>query len=167
MAANPGKNALFGVVPETRGLQGLDGGVRSHMRTGLHLRFPANREFYREFCDFGMVSESRGPDTKSQLFPFFPPIKKGPHKPHRGRFRCRARLERLDPAACKIAAPQAHRILANAERFRNAWTGPPHNLSNTALARSASPRSAKLRGSAMPPAALHSPPPEIYLPCPA
>jgi hypothetical protein len=38
----------------------------------------------------------------------------------RGRSRCRARLERLDPAARKIAAPQAHRILANAERFRNA-----------------------------------------------
>ena len=40
MAANPGKNALFGVVPETRGLQGLDGGVRSHMRTGLCIENP-------------------------------------------------------------------------------------------------------------------------------
>jgi hypothetical protein len=28
------------------------GGVRSHMRTGLHLQFPANREINREFCDF-------------------------------------------------------------------------------------------------------------------
>ena len=32
MAANPGKNALFGVVAEARGLQGLDGG-RTRART--------------------------------------------------------------------------------------------------------------------------------------
>ena len=35
MAGNPRRNALFGALPETRGLQGLDGGVRSRMRTRL------------------------------------------------------------------------------------------------------------------------------------
>ncbi len=35
LAGNPRRNALFGVASETRGLQGLDGGVRSHMRTSL------------------------------------------------------------------------------------------------------------------------------------
>ena len=30
---NPRKNALFSVVPEALGFQGLGGGVRSHMRT--------------------------------------------------------------------------------------------------------------------------------------
>ena len=49
MAGNPGKNALFGVVPETRGLQGLDGGVRSHLRTGLDLKFPAKGRFAGNF----------------------------------------------------------------------------------------------------------------------
>jgi hypothetical protein len=29
------------------------GGVRSQIRTGLRGQFPANREFYREFRDFG------------------------------------------------------------------------------------------------------------------
>ena len=32
----PRRNALFGVLPEKRGLQGLGGGVRSPVRTGLH-----------------------------------------------------------------------------------------------------------------------------------
>ena len=40
MVGNPRRNALFGAVPETRGLQGLDGGVRSQMRTGLQLAIP-------------------------------------------------------------------------------------------------------------------------------
>jgi hypothetical protein len=40
MAGNPGKNALFGAVPETRGLRRLDGGVRSQMRTGLCIENP-------------------------------------------------------------------------------------------------------------------------------
>ena len=53
MAGNPRRNALFGVVPEMRDLQGLGGGVGSHMRTGLHLQFPANREINREFCVSG------------------------------------------------------------------------------------------------------------------
>jgi hypothetical protein len=35
------------------GLEGLNGGVRSQIRTGLRLDFPANRENNREFCDFG------------------------------------------------------------------------------------------------------------------
>jgi hypothetical protein len=33
--------------------QGLGGGVRSHMRTRLHRKFPAIREKNREFCEFG------------------------------------------------------------------------------------------------------------------
>jgi hypothetical protein len=56
-AENPRRNALFGVVPETPGLQGLDGGVRGQIRTGLHLQFPANREINREFCDFDAYCE--------------------------------------------------------------------------------------------------------------
>jgi hypothetical protein len=36
VAGNPRRNALFGVVSETRGLRRLDGGVRSQIRTGLH-----------------------------------------------------------------------------------------------------------------------------------
>ena len=35
VAGNPRRNALFDIVPETRGLRRLDGGVRSHTRTGL------------------------------------------------------------------------------------------------------------------------------------
>jgi hypothetical protein len=35
VAGNPRRNALFGVVSETFGLQGLGGGVRSQIRTGL------------------------------------------------------------------------------------------------------------------------------------
>jgi hypothetical protein len=35
-----------------RGLGRLDGGVRSHIRTGLRFQFPANREINRELCDF-------------------------------------------------------------------------------------------------------------------
>jgi hypothetical protein len=31
-----------------------DGGVRSHMRTGLYLQFPANRENYRELFEIGL-----------------------------------------------------------------------------------------------------------------
>jgi len=42
----------------------------------------------------------------------------------RGRSRRRACLERFDAGAGKVAAPQAHRILANAERFGNARARP-------------------------------------------
>jgi hypothetical protein len=38
--------------------------------------------------------------------------------------RGRARLERLNATARKVAAPQAHCILANAKRLRNARAGP-------------------------------------------
>ena len=37
MAGKPRGNALFSAVPETCGLQRLDGGVRSQLRTGLSL----------------------------------------------------------------------------------------------------------------------------------
>src|SRR5712672_3065666 len=40
VAGNPRRNALFGVALETLGLQGLYGGVRSQMRTGLRLAIP-------------------------------------------------------------------------------------------------------------------------------
>ena len=53
MAGNPRRNALFGVVSETCGLRRLDGGGSSQIRTGLNQQFPANREFYWEFCDSG------------------------------------------------------------------------------------------------------------------
>ena len=43
MVGNPRRNALFGAVPETRGLQGLDGGGRSLIRT--RLLGPANSRY--------------------------------------------------------------------------------------------------------------------------
>jgi hypothetical protein len=46
VAGNPRRNALFRVVSEMRGLQRLDGGVRSHMRTGLPLFPPCFPLFY-------------------------------------------------------------------------------------------------------------------------
>jgi hypothetical protein len=42
-------NGLSGDDLEIRGLEGLDGGVSSHMRTGLDRKFPVIREFKREF----------------------------------------------------------------------------------------------------------------------
>jgi hypothetical protein len=39
---NPHTNGLFLGGPENCGLVGLDGGVRSHMRTGLHLEMGCN-----------------------------------------------------------------------------------------------------------------------------
>ena len=61
MAGNPRRNALFGAVPETRGLQGLDGGVRSLMRTGLQVHFPGNGGNNREFFEnFSSKQASRG-----------------------------------------------------------------------------------------------------------
>jgi len=50
---NPHRNALSGAGPGIRGSGRLDGGVRSQMRTGLHPKFPANSENYREFFKFG------------------------------------------------------------------------------------------------------------------
>jgi len=41
---NPRGNGPFSIDDGFRSSGGLDGGVRSHMRTGLHLQFPANRE---------------------------------------------------------------------------------------------------------------------------
>ena len=37
---NPHRNGLFGAGPEICGLEGLDGGVRSQIRTGLDLKLP-------------------------------------------------------------------------------------------------------------------------------
>jgi hypothetical protein len=42
----------------------------------------------------------------------------------RGRAHRHARLQRLDAAPREIAAPQPHRILAHAERLRDARAGP-------------------------------------------
>jgi hypothetical protein len=50
---NPHRNGLSRVGARICGFVGLDGGVRSQIRTGLRLDFPANRENNREFCDFG------------------------------------------------------------------------------------------------------------------
>src|SRR6202035_724272 len=71
----PGRSALFDVVPETRGLQGLGGGVRSQIRTGLRGQFPANREINREFCDFGpseanFVARNRCAAATSREIPY-------------------------------------------------------------------------------------------------
>jgi hypothetical protein len=41
-----------------------DGGVRSQIRTGLHLQFPGNREINREFYDF--AASGSDPGTKSR-----------------------------------------------------------------------------------------------------
>ena len=46
-------NGLSGDDLEIRGLEGLDGGVRSHLRTGLERKFPAIRENNWEFRDSG------------------------------------------------------------------------------------------------------------------
>jgi hypothetical protein len=46
---NPCRNGLLAIDDGFRGSGRLDGGVRSHMRTGLQIEFPANREKYREF----------------------------------------------------------------------------------------------------------------------
>ncbi len=75
MVGNPRRNALFGVVLETRGLRRLGGGVRSQIRTRLHLRFPANRVINREFCDFGrfgdnFLAESQCAAVTSRKIPY-------------------------------------------------------------------------------------------------
>jgi hypothetical protein len=49
---NPHRNGLSRVGAGICGFVGLDGGVRSHMRTGLYWNFPVIREFNREFFDF-------------------------------------------------------------------------------------------------------------------
>jgi len=49
VVGNPRRNALFGAVPETRGLQGLDGGVCSQIRTGLDPQIPDNGRFAGTF----------------------------------------------------------------------------------------------------------------------
>ena len=46
------ENGLFGVVYEMRGLGRLDGGVRSQIRTGLHLENGALRELTGQICEF-------------------------------------------------------------------------------------------------------------------
>ena len=43
------RNGLFGVFLETRGSVGLDGGVRSQIRTGLDLKFPVKGPFAGNF----------------------------------------------------------------------------------------------------------------------
>jgi hypothetical protein len=49
---NPHRNGLFESALGFAVWVGLGGGVRSQIRTGLHLQFPANREINREFGDF-------------------------------------------------------------------------------------------------------------------
>jgi hypothetical protein len=50
---NPQRNGLSGVGAGIYRFVGLDGGVRSQIRTGLHPQFPANREFAGNFADSG------------------------------------------------------------------------------------------------------------------
>ena len=60
MVGNPRRNALFGAVPETRGLQGLDGGVRSQIRTGLS---PDKWLFAANICEIVPVIEKMHPHS--------------------------------------------------------------------------------------------------------
>ena len=57
---NPHRNGLSGVGAGICGFVALYGGVRSQIRTGLHLQFPANREINREFCDSGAFGSDFG-----------------------------------------------------------------------------------------------------------
>jgi hypothetical protein len=71
---NTHRNGLSGVGAGICGLVGLDGGVRSQIRTGLHWQFPGNREFYREFRDFaafggGFLVKSRCAAATSRKIP--------------------------------------------------------------------------------------------------
>ena len=49
---DPRRNGLFSTDDGFYGSGRLNGGVRSHMRTGLYWKFPVIREFNREFFDF-------------------------------------------------------------------------------------------------------------------
>jgi hypothetical protein len=46
---NPRRNGLFPIDGGFRSSGRLDGGVRSHMRTGLACVLPENREFFAKF----------------------------------------------------------------------------------------------------------------------
>src|SRR5216683_1487649 len=54
---NPHRNGPFGAGREICGLEGLDGGVRSHIRTGLEPELPDNCLFTGYFPEFGPVME--------------------------------------------------------------------------------------------------------------
>jgi hypothetical protein len=49
VAGNPRRSGLFGVVPESRGLRRLDGGVCSQIRTGLDPQIQDNGRFAGTF----------------------------------------------------------------------------------------------------------------------
>jgi hypothetical protein len=55
---NPHRNGLSRVGAGICVFVGLDGGVRSHVRTGLDYKFPIIREFNREFGTFERLSAS-------------------------------------------------------------------------------------------------------------
>ena|SRR6266851_774169 len=55
---NPHRNGLFGADPEICGLEGLDGGVRSQMRTGLDPELPDKCLFTGYFCELSPVIET-------------------------------------------------------------------------------------------------------------
>ena len=57
VARNPRRSALFGVDSGQGGLRRLDGGVRSHIRTGLEPESPDNCLFTGYFHEFGPVME--------------------------------------------------------------------------------------------------------------
>jgi hypothetical protein len=50
----PRGNALFGVAPETHGLQGLDGGGTSPAKPVSNAEFPGNRVITGNFSEFGL-----------------------------------------------------------------------------------------------------------------
>jgi hypothetical protein len=57
---HPRRNGPSGVGAGICVSAGLAGGVRSLMRTGLHCKFPVNREKYRETSDFHALKGLEG-----------------------------------------------------------------------------------------------------------
>ena len=54
---NPRRNGVFPIDHSFCGFGGLDGGVRSQIRTRLRGQFPANREINREIRDSGGLGD--------------------------------------------------------------------------------------------------------------
>ena len=64
MVGNPRRNALFGVVLETRGLRRLGGGVRSQMRTGLPVNWPKTANFTGKTVILGFGNRPLEPEAR-------------------------------------------------------------------------------------------------------
>jgi hypothetical protein len=62
-AVNRGVNHGWFSLRSNRQVLEKLGGVRSHMRTGLHRKFPVIREFNREFGEFGAFWNKKRSDN--------------------------------------------------------------------------------------------------------